>query len=81
MSVFDIVVAAAIGIGFICLVVRLVTDTVDDRRRANDPDAPTTWAGADYTETHHHEPSHHYGGDHGGGHHGGGGDFGGGHHG
>ena len=81
MSVLYILVAVVMVMAFAALVIRLVTDTVDDRRRANDPDAPTTWVAPDSSADAHHDGySHHHGGDHGGGHHGGG-DFGGGHHG
>ena len=78
MSVFDILVAVVIVIAFVVLVIRLVTDGVDDRRRSGDPDARAAWTGADFSDNAHHSGGHHV--HHDPGIHHGGGDFGGGGH-
>ncbi|MFC1404865.1 MULTISPECIES: hypothetical protein [Streptacidiphilus] len=81
MSVFDILIAVVVVIAFAVLVIRLVTDGVDDRRRSSDPDAQGAWTGADFSDDAHHSSGGHHAHHDPGIHHGGGDFGGGGHHG
>jgi hypothetical protein len=80
MSLFNILVAAVIVFAFVGLVIQLVSDAANDRRRPSDPDAPTASTGSDFSadahhsggghQAHHDSGTHHTGDFGGGGHHG-----------
>lgn len=78
MSLLDILLGAVMVIAVAALVVRLVADSADDRRRAGDPGLQTAWvdpgpsADVQHGGGHgHHDGGGHHGGDFGGGgHHG-----------
>lgn len=80
MALPYILIAAVMVIAVVALVVHLVVDTADDRRRAGDPSMQSGWVDPGPSADAHHSGWGHHGHDSGGGHHGGG-DSGGGHHG